>query len=282
MRLSQKVALIFGAGSSGPGWGNGKASAVLYAREGARVFAVDIDESAANETRQLIEDEGGECVAHAADVARPEQIAGAVARCQARFGAVDVLHNNVGIVELGGPIEISVDNWNHLLDVNVRAMFLACKYVLPMMVARRRGAIINIASVAGRVALPHRVIYSAVEAGKMMFTRALACEWAADGVRVNAIAPGTIMTDLVRRNFALGLLDGDRVLERTPLGRFGEPSEVAEAAVFLASDRASYITGHTLFVDGGWTSWAGWAPGPTKTTAADAAASDDSSGDGPR
>src|SRR3712207_4300959 len=146
MRLENRVAPVFGAGSSGPGWGNGKASAVLYAREGARVFAVDINLTAAEETRRLIDDEGGECIAYAADVGKPDGVAGAVADCLGRFGVVDVLHNNVGIVELGGPEQIEVANWDHLFDVNVRSMFLACKHVLPSMVARRRGAVINISS----------------------------------------------------------------------------------------------------------------------------------------
>ncbi len=257
MRLSQRVALVFGAGSSGPGWGNGKASAVLYAREGARVFAVDIDESAANETRLLIEDEGGECVAYAADVAKPEQVAGAVADCLARFGAVDVLHNNVGIVELGGPIEISVENWNHLLDVNVRAMFLACKYVLPSMAARQRGAIINISSlVALQYAGFPQVSYAASKGAIVSMTRNIALQYAAQGIRANCILPGLMNTPLIVKPLAAAYGgDVDEMIRRRnaqcPTGHMGTAWDVAHASLFLASDEAGYINGVALPVDGG-------------------------------
>jgi len=257
MRLRQKAALVFGAGSSGPGWGNGKASAVLYAREGARVFAVDIDESAANETRLLIEDEGGECVAYAADVAKPEQVAGAVADCLARFGAVDVLHNNVGIVELGGPIEISVENWNHLLDVNVRAMFLACKHVLPSMVARQRGAIINISSlVALQYAGFPQVSYAASKGAIVSMTRNIALQYAAQGIRANCILPGLMNTPLIVKPLAAAYGgDVDEMIRRRnaqcPTGHMGTAWDVAHASLFLASDEAGYINGVALPVDGG-------------------------------
>lgn len=244
---------------TGAARGIGKAIALAFAREGANVTLNYLDDAqeadaAADEVRAR----GVQAIAVQADIGDGDAVRRLVQASLDRFGSIDVLVNNAGTGLTKPFATIAEPEWQRAIAVHLEGVFLASQLAGASMRARKRGAIINIASVAGQVALPHRVVYATVEAGKMMFTRALACEWAADGVRVNAIAPGTILTDLVRRNFALGLLDGDRVLERTPLGRFGEPAEVAEAAVFLASDRASYVTGQTLFVDGGWTSWAGW------------------------
>ena len=257
MRLNERVALVFGAGASGPGWGNGKASAVLYAREGARVFAVDIDRAAADETARLIAGEGGVCAAHAADVGEPEQVAAAVDACLARFGAIDVLHNNVGIVELGGPIEIPVEHWDRLLDVNLRGMFLACKYALPSMVARRRGAIINISSlVALQYAGFPQVSYAASKGAIVSMTRNIALQYAAQGIRANTILPGLMNTPLIVKPLAAAYGgDVDEMIRRRdaqcPTGRMGTAWDVAHAALFLASDEAAYINGVALPVDGG-------------------------------
>jgi NADP-dependent 3-hydroxy acid dehydrogenase YdfG/pimeloyl-ACP methyl ester carboxylesterase len=147
-RLNERVAIVTGAGSIGPGWGNGKAAAVLYAREGARVLAVDIDPAAAEETRALIAAEGGACETFSGDVSRSDAVEALVARCIERFGRVDVLHNNVGIVEVGGPVEITEENWDRLIDVNLKSVFLTCKHCLPHMLAQGRGAIVNISSIA--------------------------------------------------------------------------------------------------------------------------------------
>ena len=148
-RLKDKVALVSGAGSSGPGWGNGKATAVLFAREGARVIAVDINLAAALETKRIIEAEGGICEAVAGDVSRTDDVAAVVDACILAFGRIDVLHNNVGIVEVGGPVETSEESWDRVNDVNMKSMFLTCKQVLPHMVRQGKGAIVNIASVSG-------------------------------------------------------------------------------------------------------------------------------------
>ena len=148
-RLKDKVALVSGAGSSGPGWGNGKATAVLFAREGARVIAVDINLAAALETKRIIEAEGGICEAVAGDVSRTDDVAAVVDACILAFGRIDVLHNNVGIVEVGGPVETSEESWDRVNDVNMKSMFLTCKQVLPHMIRQGKGAIVNIASVSG-------------------------------------------------------------------------------------------------------------------------------------
>ena len=140
-RLKGKVAIVTGAGSAGPGWGNGKASAVLYAREGAKVFAVDVRLEALEETKSIIDKEGGQCQSHKADVSKSSEVSAMVGRCLETYGRIDVLHNNVGILEVGGPEEISEENWERLLAVNVKSMFLTCKYVLPVMVRQGGGTI---------------------------------------------------------------------------------------------------------------------------------------------
>ena len=148
-RLKDKVALVSGAGSSGPGWGNGKATAVLFAREGAKVLAADINRDAALETKRIIDGEGGICEAVSADVSRADEVRAMINACIATFGRIDVLHNNVGIVDVGGPVETTEESWDRVNDVNLKSMFLTCKHVLPHMEHQRKGAIVNIASVSG-------------------------------------------------------------------------------------------------------------------------------------
>ena len=148
-RLKDKVALVSGAGSSGPGWGNGKATAVLFAREGAKVLAADLNLDAAVETKRIIESESGICVAVAANAARADDVAAMVNACITAFGRIDILHNNVGIVEVGGPVETSEDSWDRVTEVNLKSMFLTCRQVLPHMERQGKGAIVNIASVFG-------------------------------------------------------------------------------------------------------------------------------------
>src|SRR5215471_13162949 len=165
-RLKDKVALVSGAGSSGPGWGNGKATAVLFAREGAKVLAADINLDAALETKRIIESEGGVCEAVAGNVSLADDVAGIVNACIAAFGRIDVLHNNVGIVELGGPVETSEESWDRVNDANLKSMFLTCKQVLPHMERQGKGAIVNIASVSGIrwIGVPY-ISYAATKAG---------------------------------------------------------------------------------------------------------------------
>src|SRR5436190_3529851 len=164
-RLKEKVALVSGAGSSGPGWGNGKVTAVLFAREGAKVLAVDIDLDAALETKQIVEAERGICEAVSVDVSSAADVAAVVDACIASFGRIDVLHNNVGIVEVGGPVETTEESWDRVNDVNLTSMFLTCKHVLPRMERQGKGAIVNIASVSGIrwVGVPY-ISYAATKA----------------------------------------------------------------------------------------------------------------------
>jgi len=256
VKLSGRTVLVFGAGSSGAGWSNGRAAAVLYAREGARVVAVDLSAAAAGATADIIAGEGGTAIALAGDVTRAADIDAAVARTLAEFGRIDVLHNNVGITDMGALEEISEARWQRVMDINLTGVFLACKAVVPAMLRQGGGAIVNISSLAG-AAINRYPYYSyyASKAGLNHFTRALAVQYARQGIRANVVAPGIMDTPLVREQIA-GQYDDHAAMMRardamSPMGRQGTAWDVARAAVFLASDDAAYITGVCLPVDGG-------------------------------
>lgn len=258
-RLAGKVAIVTGAGSAGPGWGNGKAAAVLFAREGARVLAVDLNPGAVAETCRLVEGEGNTCAAHTADVSQAPQVEEMVQRCLALYGRVDILHNNVGIIELGGAADTSEESWDRVMGVNLKSMFLTCRAVLPHMERQGGGAIVNISSVAGirHLGIPY-LSYSTTKAAILQLTQSVAVEYAARNVRANAILPGLMHTPLIEglARQAYGV-DTAKMLElrsqQPPMKRMGDAWDVAYAALFLASDEARYITGIQLVVDGGLT-----------------------------
>lgn len=258
-RLKGKVALVTGAGSVGSGWGNGKAAAVLFAREGAKVLAADINPAAVAETKEIIAREGGVCETFSCDVAKGAQVEAMVEACVAAFGRIDVLHNNVGIVEVGGPVETSEASWDRVTEVNLKSMFLTCKYALPHMERARMGAIVNIASIAGIrwTGVPY-ISYSATKAAVIQLTRVVALQYAGKGIRANSILPGLMNTPMVHASLvgAYGA-DAEEMVRRRdaqcPMGRMGDAWDVAYAALFLASDEARYITGAELVVDGGLT-----------------------------
>jgi NAD(P)-dependent dehydrogenase (short-subunit alcohol dehydrogenase family) len=259
-RLEDRTAIVVGAGSVGPGWGNGKATAVLFAREGARVLCVDINEAAAEETAGIIAGEGGAAAVQRADVSRAEDVAAMTERCLDLWGGIDVLHNNVGILVSGGPVEASEESWDRVMDVNLKSMFLTCKSVLPVMEAAGRGAIVNIASIAGIrwLGVPY-ISYHASKAAILQFTKAVALQYAAKGIRANAILPGLMDTPMFVEPLKDAYAGGDieRMKEirnaQCPMGRMGDAWDVAHAALFLASDEARYITAAELVVDGGLT-----------------------------
>jgi len=257
-RLQDKVALVFGAGCVGQGWGNGKATAVAYAQEGASVIAVDRDPDAAEQTRAVIAALGGQCVAFAADVTRSEDVARVVAETMAAQGRIDVLHNNVGTTIMGGPVELTEEQWDTVLDVNLRGVFLTCKHVLPVMVRQGKGAIVNISSVAAirYTGYPYSAYYAA-KAGVNQFTVGVALQYARQGIRANAIMPGLMNTPLIHKQISGQYADAAAMVkardEACPMGRMGTAWDIAAAAVFLASDEAQYITGVCLPVDGGLT-----------------------------
>jgi NAD(P)-dependent dehydrogenase (short-subunit alcohol dehydrogenase family) len=259
-RLKDKVALVSGAGSSGPGWGNGKATAVLFAREGARVFAVDINLEAALETKRMIEGEGGICEAVSGDVSLAADVAIIVDACITAFGRIDVVHNNIGIVEVGGPVETSEESWDRVNDVNLKSMFLTCKQVLPHMERQGKGAIVNISSVSGIrwLGVPY-ISYAATKAAIIQLTRVIALQYARSGIRANTILPGMMNTPIVHAPEVIAAYGGsaEEMVRRgdaqCPMGRMDDAWDVAYAALFLASDEAKYITGTELVVDGGLT-----------------------------
>lgn len=256
-RLEGRVAIVIGAGSIGPGWGNGKATAVRFAQEGARVVAVDVNLDAAQETCALIEAEGGESIACKADVTQADQIQGVVDRCLETYGAVDILQNNVGTNIAGPTVELSEEGWHRVMDVNLTSMFLTSKAVLPHMERQGRGAIVNISSVAAiRYARIPYVAYASSKAAVIALSRTIALEYAKRGVRVNTILPGLLKTPMVYATLSdaysksVEEIDAERAAQ-VPMGRMGDAWDVANAALFLASDEAKFITGTELIIDGG-------------------------------
>jgi NAD(P)-dependent dehydrogenase (short-subunit alcohol dehydrogenase family) len=265
-RVAGKVALVTGAGSIGPGWGNGKAAAALYGREGANVFAVDFRANAAEETRAIIEGEGGTCVTHVADVTDKDAVLAMVAACMDAFGQVDILHNNVGGQGPGRKLEdIELDDWLGTLNRNATSAFLTCQAVAPIMVEHGGGAIVNISSVASirHLNVP-TTTYSAAKGALNELTKNIALQYAPHKVRANCVLPGYIDTPFIQRKVGGRRsyeIKGYKTAEEyqaardaiVPLGRMGTGWDVAQAALFLASDDASYITGQCLVVDGGIT-----------------------------
>ncbi|MBH2008365.1 MAG: SDR family oxidoreductase [Xanthomonadaceae bacterium] len=255
-RLQDKVALVFGAGSSGPGWGNGKAAAVAYARAGARVIAVDQVEKAAQETVELIQGEQGEALAVQADVTSMGAVEAAVEQAIATFGRIDILHNNVGITAMGGAQELDEATWHRSLDINVGSVYRTCKAVLPHMISQGHGAIVNISSLASIrwTGYPYFAYYTA-KAAVNQATVAVALQHARQGIRANAILVGAVDTPLIYREIAsqYGSVEEMQAARNKaiPLGKMGSAWDIANAAVFLASDEAAFITGVCLPVDGG-------------------------------
>lgn len=255
-RLADRVALVFGAGSVGPGWGNGKASAVAYAREGARVACIDRDAEAAAETVALIREEGGTAEAFTCDVTDGAAMAETFRRATERLGPVAILHNNVGQAKLGDVLELDEAEWRRQLDINVTGMFLACKHAVPIMLAEGRGIITNISSIAAiRWTGYTYPSYYAAKGAVNQFTVGLALQYARAGIRVNAIMPGLMDTPHIYQHITGAYGSADEMVrqrhESAPMGRMGTGWDVAHAAVFLASDEAAYITGICLPVDGG-------------------------------
>lgn len=261
-RLKGKVAMVVGAGSIGPGWGNGKATAVTFARQGAQVFCVDRNSAAAQETAGIIASEGGRATAFTADVSRGDEVAAMVKACLAQYGRIDVLDNNVGIAETGSVVDVDEDEWDRVFAVNLKSAYLAMKHVVPVMIAQGGGSIINISSIASirHVGISY-VSYGASKAAMNQMTRTSAVEFASHHVRVNAILPGLMKTPMVEHSagLAASYARGD-VAEmwrkrdaQVPMGHMGDAFDVANAALFLASDESRYVTGVTLVVDGGLT-----------------------------
>jgi NAD(P)-dependent dehydrogenase (short-subunit alcohol dehydrogenase family) len=267
MRLKNCVALVMGAGSSGPGWGNGKATAFRFGQEGATVISADHNRVAAEETAHLITEAGGKAEAHACDVTKSAEIGKLVADIAARHGQIDVLDNNVGIAEVGSVVDLPEAEWDRVFAVNLKSAFLTMKHVIPVMqrqfAARGEGgSIINISSIASvrYTGVPY-ASYSATKAGLNHLTRTTAAQYAREKIRVNAILPGLMKTPMVEHSAGLAKTYADGDIEamwrardaQVPMGHMGDAFDVANAAVFLASAESRYITGIELLVDGGIT-----------------------------
>jgi NAD(P)-dependent dehydrogenase (short-subunit alcohol dehydrogenase family) len=257
-RLKDKVAIVAGAGSIAEGWGNGKATAVVFAREGAKVFAVDRNLAAAEETRDIIRAEGGECTAHRADVSIAAEVEAMVAACLAAYGRIDVLFNNVGMQIVGGPLDVAEDDWDKLMTVNVKSMYLTCRAVIPHMLKQGGGSIINNSSAAGLRFTYANVAYSASKGAVKQLSQNIGVQYAAKGIRCNAVMPGYIatprITDRLRRS---NPADYEAKIKAramsVPTGMLGSAWDVAYGVLYLASDEARYVNATELVIDGGQT-----------------------------
>jgi NAD(P)-dependent dehydrogenase (short-subunit alcohol dehydrogenase family) len=256
-RLKGKVAIVTGAGSVGPGWGNGRAIAARFAEEGAKIFAVDLHADRLVETENSAKTD---IRAHICDVTDGRAVKEMVEACVEHFGRLDILVNNVGGSAAGGPVEMSEEVWDAQVDYNLKSVFLGCKHALPVMERQGSGAIINIASSSGlRWTGSAQVAYAATKAGVIQLSRVVAVQYAPKGVRVNTIVPGQLHTPMVETRLAKQRAGGDveallkSRLKRIPLGFAGDGRDTANAALFLASDEARFITGTEIVVDGGMT-----------------------------
>ena len=250
MRLKEKVALVTGAGS-----GMGQAIAVLFAREGAKVSVVDIDTTAGQRTVELIKQNGASGQFISADVAKPQDVAQMIKKTVAAYGRLDIIVNNAGVPMGPTPIaEVSESLYDKIMAVNVKAIYLAAKYVAPIMKKQGGGQIINITSIAGVRPRPGLNVYCASKGGAIVLTKALAIELAADNIRVNSVSPVAADTPMLAKfigedkDFEAGKA---RFIATIPLGRLATPEDIAQAALYLASNEASLVTGINLEVDGG-------------------------------
>lgn len=257
-RLEGKIALIMGAGSVGPGWGNGRAIATRFAEEGAKIYGVDRELERMAETIANVQAAHSEIETSFCDVTKTDSILEAVNACIKRFGRIDILVNNVGGSAAGGPVEMSEEVWDSQVDSNLKSVFLTCKHVLPIMEAQGSGGIINIASTSGiRWTGSAQVAYAATKAGVIQLSRVVAMQYAKQGIRVNTIIPGQLHTPMVEFRLAGQRAGGDvnQLLEqrqsRIPLPFMGDGRDTANAAVYLASDESRFVTGTEILVDGG-------------------------------
>lgn len=257
-RLEGKVAIVTGAGCVGPGWGNGRAVAVRFAEEGARIFAVDISADAMQETIARVAAVGGEMTTWTGDATRSDDVRAMVDACVAKYGRVDILVNNVGGSRKGGPVDLSEADWDAQIAFNLKSVFLACKYVIPVMEAQGGGSIVNTASTSGtRWTGAAQVGYASAKAGIIQLSNVTAVQYAKKNIRVNTVIPGQMHTPMVEARLAGQRAGGDidallaQRQARIPLGFMGDGRDTANAALFLASDEARFVTGAQIVVDGG-------------------------------
>jgi NAD(P)-dependent dehydrogenase (short-subunit alcohol dehydrogenase family) len=255
-KLQGRVAIVTGAGS-----GIGAATAARFAAEGAAVVCVDLDGDAAEQTAAAITGLGGRALAAAADVTSSPALDGVTDLALSRFGDIDVCFANAGIAGPGSAADVDDATWAAVIDVNLTGVWRTARAVLPVMLERGRGSIINQASTGGLVGVPGVAAYAAAKGGVIALTRQMAVDYGPRGIRVNAIAPGTVPTPLLRASNAAGgglmtsAQDPEGIARRFPLGRIGTPEDIAGAAAYLACDDSAWVTGTVLVVDGGMTAW---------------------------
>lgn len=267
-RLHGKVAFLTGIGSSGPGWGTGKAIAVTFAREGARVFGVNRHRESAVETLELIRQVGGDCELFTGDVTHANEVEQAVRACTERFGRIDILVNNVGCGGYGGVVEQEEGDWDQVFATNLKSIYHTCRNCLPVMLEGGGGAIVNISSIVALRWTGHPLAaYASSKAAMHQLTRQIALQYARRNIRANTVVPGMLETPMVieplRRQYGEAY---QQVLEQRhqlcPGGRMGDAHDVAYAALYLASDEAKFVNGIELVVDGGMSCQIG-APTPS-------------------
>jgi NAD(P)-dependent dehydrogenase (short-subunit alcohol dehydrogenase family) len=244
---------------TGGGRGIGAAIANTFAAQGGRIAVLELDPARGKESESRLTEQGAEAHFYQLDVADEAGVVSAAERVVADFGRVDVLVNNAGISRLGPSMSFPVDDFRASLDVMVIGVFLCSREFGKAMRDGGGGAIVNISSINGLVAFPMRLAYSAAKAAVVSMTEVLATEWAAYGIRVNAVAPGNTRTEMVQDAIDQGLIDLDVYMDHTPLRRLGEPEDIAETVLYLASDRSRFVTGQVIAADGGWTAF-GWVP----------------------
>jgi NAD(P)-dependent dehydrogenase (short-subunit alcohol dehydrogenase family) len=257
-RLAGKVAIVTGAGCVGPGWGNGRATCVRFAEEGARIFAVDRNLDSVTETIERVKSVGGEIAVQYCDVTDNDSVAAMVAGCLKQYGRIDVLVNNVGGSAAGGPVEMAKEVWDSQIATNLNSVFLTLKHVLPVMEKQKSGAIVNLASTSGiRWTGAAQVGYAATKAAVIQLSRVVAVQYATRGIRVNTVIPGQLHTPMVEVRLAKQRAGGDveallkSRMARIPQGFMGDGRDTANAALYLASDEARVVTGTEIIVDGG-------------------------------
>jgi len=249
MRLVDKVALVTGAGS-----GNGRGIALRFAEEGADIVVVDVNEKAAEETAAMVQRLGRRGLVITTDISKRTQVEEMVGRAVEGFGHLDILVNNAGVSSRASVLDLKEEEWDRVLNINLKGMFLCTQAVAREMVGRGAGGkIVNIGSINSEVVIPHQVHYASSKGGVRMFTKAAAMDLAPFGINVNAIGPGVIETGMTDPALKVESERRAQVLQNIPWGRIGIPRDVANVALFLASDESDYVTGTIIFVDGGWT-----------------------------
>lgn len=252
MRLKNKVALITGSGS-----GIGRVTAMRFASEGAKVIVNDLKETDGEETVRLIREQGGEALFLQADVTKASDVEQMVNQSIQTFGAIDILFNNAGIAGVGAVHELTEELWDRVVNVNMKGVFLPCKYVVPHMMERQQGNIINMSSAIAEIGLMKRAVYAATKGAVLTLTKCMQVDYAPYNIRVNALLPGTIMTPFVENYLKNSYSDPEEGLNtirrRQLTGHLGTPEDVAGAALFLASDESKFMMGSPLYIDGGCT-----------------------------